>query len=289
MPVVRVLPLSFSEGQKLRLVCNSASPALIASCSLCIIPVSIPSDALPSAEKSPRLFVTTRWSVVMKARDEVSPESAEALETLCKGYWYPLYAFVRRLGHSAHDAQDLTQEFFARLLQKEWLHAVKRDRGRFRSFLIMALKRFLANEYDKARTAKRGGGQVFLPLDAEGAEARYLADPAPTLPADHLYERRWALALLDQAMARLRGEYDRDGRGGDFAQLKDCLTAERGAMPYGQIAREMGVTEGAARVAVHRLRKRFREVFRVTVADTVSLAQDVESEIRYVVEVLGRL
>ena len=251
--------------------------------------MSIPSDALLSAESSPRLFVTTRWSVVMKARDQASPESAAALETLCKGYWYPLYAFVRRLGHSAPDAQDLTQEFFARLLQKEWLHAVERDRGRFRSFLIMALKRFLANEHDKTRTAKRGGGQVFLPLDAESAEARYLADSAATLPADHLYERRWALALLDQAMARLRGEYDRDGRGGDFAQLKNYLAADRGAIPYDQIAREMGATEGAARVAVHRLRKRFREVFRATVADTVSSAEDVESEMHYVVEVLARL
>ncbi len=227
--------------------------------------------------------------MVTLAQDGESPESAEALETLCKGYWYPLYAFVRRLGHSAHDAQDLTQEFFARLLQKEWLRAAERDRGKFRAFLIMALKRFLANERERACAAKRGGGRVLVPLDTETAEERYLAEPAPTLPADHLYERRWALALLDQAMARLREEYERDGREADFSRMKKYLTAEGGAMPYAQIAQEIGVTEGAARVAVHRLRKRFREAFRAAVTDTVSSAEEVEAEMRYVVEVLGRV
>jgi RNA polymerase sigma-70 factor (ECF subfamily) len=251
--------------------------------------VNLPPDAHNPAESSPRLFVTTRWSVVMTARDDVSPESAEALETLCKGYWFPLYAFVRRMGYSAHDAQDLTQEFFARLLQKEWLHAAERDRGRFRSFLIMVLKRFLANERDKMTAEKRGGGQVLVPIDADLAEARYLTDPTPALPADHLYERRWALALIDQAMARLRGEYEKDGRGEDFARLKEYLTAEGGAMPYAQIAQEIGTSEGTARVAVHRLRKRFREAFRATVADTVSSGEEVEEEMRYVVEVLGRM
>jgi RNA polymerase sigma-70 factor (ECF subfamily) len=225
----------------------------------------------------------------MTARDKASPASREALEILCKGYWYPLYAFVRRLGNSSHDAQDLTQEFFARLLQKGWLDSVEPDRGRFRTFLIMALKRFLANEWDKGRAAKRGGGHVIVPLDAESAEERYLADPASSLPADHLYERRWALTLLEQALTRLRGEYEDDGRGGDFSRLKEFLTRERGEIPYAAIAREGGMTEGAARVAVHRLRKRFREVFRAAIADTVSNAEDVDAEIRYVAEVLGRL
>jgi len=225
----------------------------------------------------------------MTARDKTSAESAQALESLCNGYWYPLYAYVRRLGNSPHDAQDLTQEFFARLLQKDWLDAVERGRGRFRSFLVMALKRFLANEWDKARSAKRGGRQVFVPLDAECAEARYLADPAPSLPADHLYEHRWALALLDEVMARLRAEYEGDGRGNDFARLKAYLTAERGAIPYSEISAEMGTSEGAARIAVHRLRRRFRESFRAAVADTVSSAEEVDAEMRYVVEVLGRV
>jgi RNA polymerase sigma-70 factor (ECF subfamily) len=225
----------------------------------------------------------------MAARDKASPESQDALQMLCKGYWTPLYAFVRRLGNSAHDAQDLTQEFFARLLQKDWLDAVERERGRFRTFLIMAVKRFLANEWDKTRAARRGGGQAAVPLDTQFAEECYLADSGPALSADHLYERRWALTLLDQTMARLRAEYESDGRGGDFTRLKECLTAERGAIPYGEIARVMGTSEGAARVAVHRLRKRFREVFRATVADTVSSAEDVDAEMRYVVEVLGRV
>jgi RNA polymerase sigma-70 factor (ECF subfamily) len=193
------------------------------------------------------------------------------------------------LGNSPHDAQHLTQEFFARLLRKDWLDAVERDRGRFRSFLVMALKRFLANEWDKTRSIKRGGSQVFVPLDAQCAEARYLADPAHSLPADHLYERRWALALLDEAMSRLRGEYEHDGRREDFSRLKEYLTAERGVIPYSKIAREIGVSEGAARVAVHRLRKRFRVTFREAVADTVSNSEDLDGEVRYVVEVLGRV
>lgn len=225
----------------------------------------------------------------MAARDKASPESEDALQTLCKGYWPPLYAFVRRLGNSPHDAQDLTQEFFARLLQKGWLGAVERDRGRFRTFLIMAVKRFLANEWDKGRAARRGGGQASVSFDTEFAEQCYLADAGPSMPADHLYERRWALTLLEQTMARLRAEYESDGRGGDFACLKGYLTAERGGIPYAEIAREIGASEGAARVAVHRLRKRFREVFRAAVADTVSSAEDVDGEVRYVVEVLGRV
>jgi RNA polymerase sigma-70 factor (ECF subfamily) len=225
----------------------------------------------------------------MAARDKESPASRDALQTLCQGYWTPLYAFVRRLGNSPHDAQDLTQEFFARLLQKDWLGSVERERGRFRTFLIMALKRFVANEWDKACTARRGGGQAAVPLDAQLAERLYLADTRPALSADLLYERRWALTLLEQTMARLRAEYESDGRGADFAQLKGYLTAERGSIPYEEIARQSGIGEGAVRVAVHRLRKRFRDLFRALVADTVSAEEDVDAEMRYVVEVLGRV
>jgi RNA polymerase sigma factor (sigma-70 family) len=234
------------------------------------------------------LFVTTRWSVVTAARDPTCGASRQALETLCSAYWYPLYAFVRRLGNSPHDAQDLTQEFFARLLEKEWLGAADRDRGRFRSFLMMAMKRFLANEWDKRRAGKRGGGVATISLDTEYAEARYLAEPASDSPADHLYERRWALTLLDQAMARLRGEYEQAGRNGEFERLKEFLTAARGEIPYDRIASEQNGSEGAARVAVHRLRKRFREIFRATIADTVSSGEEVEAEVRYVAEILGR-
>jgi RNA polymerase sigma-70 factor (ECF subfamily) len=247
-----------------------------------------PEQHTPAVSPAAR-FATTRWSVVMAARQEDSTESMDALQTLCRAYWHPLYAFVRRLGNSAHDAQDLTQEFFARLLEKHWLEAADRERGRFRTFLIMALKRFVANEWDKRQSAKRGGGQSFVPLDTKFAEERYLADPSPALSPDHLYERRWALTLLARALARLREEYEADGRGADFACLKSYLTAERGTIPYGEIARELGTSEGASRVAVHRLRKRYREVFRETVSDTVSSADEIDTEMRYVVEVLGRV
>jgi len=249
-----------------------------------LLPENADSPAQPSAH-----FATTRWTVVMAARDKASPESEDALQALCSAYWPPLYSFVRRLGNSPHDAQDLTQEFFARLLQKDWLGAVERERGRFRTFLIMAVKRFLANEWDKSRAARRGGGQTLVPLDAQFAEELYLADSGPTLPADHLYERRWALTLLEQAMSRLRAEYESDDRGADFGRLKVYLTAERGEIPYAEAPRELGASAGAARVAVHRLRKRFREVFRATVADTVSSSEDVDAEVRYLVEVLGRV
>ena len=225
---------------------------------------------------------------MLAARDDASPASQEALETLCRGYWYPLYAFVRRSGRSPHDAEDLTQEFFARLLQKHWLDAAERERGKFRTFLMMAMKRFLANEWDKSRTAKRGGGRAHVPLDTGAAEARYAQEPAAAFPADVVYERRWALTLLDRAMAFLRTEYERDGRGEDFDRLKEFLTAARGEIPYEKIADELRVSEGAARVAVHRLRKRFREVFRETIAETVTDSADVDAEVRCVVEILSR-
>ena len=250
----------------------------------------MPSPNQPESADSPNsLFLTTRWSVVLAARDKTSPASRAALETLCAGYWYPLYAFVRRVGNSAHDAQDLTQEFFSRLLQKDWLNAAEQERGRFRTFLIMAMKRFLANEWDKVRSAKRGGGLTFVPLDTELAESRYLQEPPASIAADFLYERRWALTLLDQAMAGLRAEYERDGRGHDFERLKMFLTAERGEIPYEKIAGDLAVSEGAARVAVHRLRKRFREIFRATIADTITEAGDVDAEVRHVVEILSRV
>ena len=247
---------------------------------------------MPSSSDPPRapetpLFVTTHWSVVMQARDKGSPASLDALEALCKAYWYPLYAYVRRLGNSSQDAEDLTQQFFARLLQKDWLDSVQRERGRFRTFLIVAMKRFVANEWDKSRAARRGGGQPLHSLDTDCAEARYLAEPS--LPADHLYDRRWAMILLEQALACLRAEYEAGGRTGEFSRLKQYLTVDRGAIPYTAIAREAGSTEGAARVAVHRLRKRFREIFRAAIAETVEQPGDIEAEVRYVAEVLGRM
>jgi RNA polymerase sigma factor (sigma-70 family) len=232
-------------------------------------------------------FVTTHWSVVISARQKDSPQSAAALEGLCRAYWYPLYAYVRRQGHTPHDAQDLTQEFFARLLQKDYLLAAAREKGRFRTFLLVALKRFLANEWDRARAQKRGGGQALLPLDTAAAETRYQMEPAAEASADLIYDRRWALTLLEQTMAQLRAEFAGSGRAKEFEQLKVCLTAERAGIQYAEIAAALGSSEGAARVAVHRLRKRFRELFRDQIAHTVSSQEEIDEEVRHLMKVLA--
>lgn len=243
----------------------------------------------PSATDAPQpLFLTTRWSIVLGARDRASASGTLALESLCRAYWYPLYVFVRRQGHGAHDAQDLTQAFFARLLEKDYLQSVEREKGRFRTFLIVAMKRFLLNEWDKLRTQKRGGNFLHLSLDADLAESRYLDESSEALPPDQVYERRWALTLLDQAMARLRSDYVNSGREVEFEHLKVSLTAERGEVSYREIASALQMTEGAARVALHRLRKRFREIFREEIASTVSTSDEVDDEVRYVVAILSR-
>ena len=245
--------------------------------------------ATPSTEVSERrpVFVTTHWSVVLSARQRDSPQSAAALETLCRTYWYPLYAYVRRQGHSPPDAQDLTQEFFARLLQKDYLKAAAREKGRFRTFLLVALKRFLANEWDRVRAQKRGGGVLPLSLDTELAEERYRIEPVEGATADRIYERRWALTLLDRTMTRLREEFTGAGKAEEFKRLKACLTAERGDISYAEIAGALGQSEGTVRVAVHRLRKRFREVFREEIAQTVSSVEDIDEEVRYLMGVLA--
>ena len=235
----------------------------------------------------PPLFVTTRWSVVLAARGKSSPESATALETLCRAYWQPLYAYVRGSGHAPHDAQDLTQEFFARLLAKDFLRAASREKGRFRTFLRVCLKRFLANEWDRQRALKRGGGEPTTSLDTAVAEQRFAAELAAGEPPDRLYERQWAMTLLEQAMVRLRSDYTAAGKVAEFEQLKSTLTAERGQIPYAALAAALGTTEGTARVAVHRLRKRYREMFRAAVADTVSEPEEVDDEVRHLATVLG--
>jgi RNA polymerase sigma-70 factor (ECF subfamily) len=233
------------------------------------------------------LFVTTRWSVVLSAKDKASPDSEQALETLCRTYWYPLYAFVRASGYAPADAQDLTQEFFARLLAKDYLKAVTPAKGRFRTFLRMVLKRFLIHEWERLRAQKRGGGQPLVAFDTAMAEERFQGERADALAPDRLYDRRWALALLDEALARLGHEYRAAGKTVEFSQLKPHLTAARGELPYHELASALGTSEGAARVAMHRLRKRFREVFRELVADTVSTPEEVEAELREVLEALS--
>lgn len=233
-------------------------------------------------------FATTRWSVVMTARDRNSAGSGAALETLCRTYWFPVYGLVRGLGHSPQDAEDLTQAFFARLLAGDTLHGVRRDRGRFRTFLRVALKRFVANERDRARAVKRGGGFICVRLDTDFAEARLQSDPRRNLlGADTLFDRQWALTLLEDSLARLRAEHVAAGREAEFLRLKEFLTAERGAIPYASIASDLATSEGTVRVAVHRLRKRFRELFRAAVADTVEDPSEVDAELRHVAGLLA--
>ena len=243
------------------------------------------SENTSDAHRQP-VFVTTRWSVVLAAQDKSSPDSAAALETLCRAYWYPLYAYVRGSGRSPHDAQDLTQEFFARLLALDWLRVVLPEKGRFRTFLIVSMKRFLTNEWHRDTAQKRGAGNLPLPLDSEAAEHRFAAEP-PLAP-DELYERRWAMTLLEESLERLQRDFTHTGKEQEFNVLKEWLTAERGNIPYGQIATALGTTEGAARVAVHRLRKQFRQSFRQTIAETVEAAGDVDVEMRHLVTVLSR-
>ncbi len=232
-------------------------------------------------------FVTTHWSVVLSAREQTSPGSDQALEKLCRTYWYPLYAHVRRLGHSPPDAEDLTQEFFARLLQKNYLQTADRTKGRFRTFLLVALEHFLANDWDRQRAQKRGGGQVMVPLDTTVAEKLYASEAAAGATTMHAYERRWALTLVEQALARLRAEYEQAGKTLEFERLKHFLTAERGSIPYGTVAAECGTSEGALRVTVHRLRQRFREIFREEIAQTLADPRDAAEEMRYLVAVLA--
>jgi RNA polymerase sigma factor (sigma-70 family) len=233
------------------------------------------------------VFVTTHWSLVLAASNLTSPQSIEALENLCRAYWYPLYAYVRRLGHSPHDAEDLTQEFFARLLARNYLEAADRKKGRFRTFLLTALKRFLAKEWERARAQKRGGGNRSVPLDSELAERLYRTEPGVDLPPDRLYERRCALVLLDAAFQRLAQEFADAEKSGQFEVLKPYLTAVRGEIPYEELANRLNLDEGAARVMVHRFRKRYRELFREEIARTVVRPDEIEDEMRHLFAALS--
>jgi RNA polymerase sigma-70 factor (ECF subfamily) len=242
----------------------------------------------PEGQARPRsVFVTTHWSIVLDAKNKDSPDSAAALEKLCQTYWYPLYAHVRRLGHPPPDAEDLAQEFFARLLQKGYLEAADQAKGRFRTFLLVALDRFLANEWDRAQAQKRGGGCAVVPLDTALAERLYAEQSVPELSLEREYERRWALTLVEQAVGRLRTEYEQAGKTAQFARLKGFLSAEQGSISYGPLARELGTTEGAVRVMAHRLRRRFREIFSEEVAHTLASPQDLAEEMRHLMEVLA--
>ena len=230
-------------------------------------------------------FEVTRWSIVVAAGAANSECAHKALAHLCSSYWYPLYAFVRRNGRSVEDAQDLTQGFFARLLEKRDLAAVDRDKGKFRSFLLASMKHYLANEWDRARAQKRGGGQRLISLDAESAETRYQLEPADESSAEKIYERRWALALLDQVLGRLRDEFTRDGKERVFDELKAALTG--GKIPYAEIAARLDVKEGAVRTAIHRLRTRYRDIVRAEIAETVASPAEVDAEMQHLFAALS--
>lgn len=234
-----------------------------------------------------RVFPRTRWSVVLAATRAPAPESAQALETICRTYWYPLYAYIRRCGQPPHDAEDLTQEFFRRLLEKHWLDAADRDKGRLRSFLIVALKNFMSNEWDRQSAQRRGGGRRHVPMDTTFAESRFASD-AQALAPDEAYDRQWALTLIALTAQRLRAEFAAAGRPGDYDALKDCLLAERGGIDYAAVAKRLGANEGATRVAVHRLRKRFRQIYREEISQTLTAEADVEAELRHLAAALAR-
>jgi RNA polymerase sigma factor (sigma-70 family) len=245
-------------------------------------------DSRVSSSEAPRVFPNTRWSVVLAARQQPSPESAAALEAVCRAYWYPLYAYVRRCGSSPHDAQDLTQEFFRLLLEKRWLDQADRAKGRLRSFLITVLKHFMANEWRRQSAQKRGGGQDGIPMDTEFAESRYAADSSDAAAADEVFDRQWALTLLELAMARLEDEFAAAGRADDFAVLKEFLAVSHGAIDYRAAAARLHISEGNARVAVHRLRKRFRELYRAEILQTLPAGADVEAELRHLAAALAK-
>ena len=240
-----------------------------------------------SVRPGARQFATTRWTIVLTAGRSNTPQAQAALEKLCQTYWYPLYAFVRRQGHSPQDAQDLTQEFFAKLIAKHYLGDVDRSKGKFRSFLLASLRHFLANEWDRSRAQKRGGGHTFVPLDTQTAESRYRSEPVDTMTAEKTYERRWALTLLDEVLERLREEYAADGKAKLFDQLKVTMTGERSAIPYAQLGTQLGMSEGAVKVAAHRLRQRYREALRAEIAETVASPGEVDGELRHLFAALS--
>jgi len=228
-----------------------------------------------------RHFATTHWSIVVAAGAEESSQRCHALETLCRTYWYPLYAYVRRRGATAEDARDLTQAFFARLLEKGTLRAADPERGRFRSFLLGSLNHFLANEWRRSQAKKRGGGRAAIPLDIHSGETRYALEPSHDLTPEKIFERRWALTVLERALAALRDEAIRAGKQDLFEHLKAYLVGETSAIPYREIGDAVGMTAGAVKTAAHRLRRQCRELIREEVAQTVADPEQVDDELRH--------
>jgi RNA polymerase sigma-70 factor (ECF subfamily) len=241
--------------------------------------MSIPPANLDSSG-SPERFHTTHWSLVAAARDRTSPEAQRALAELCEAYWYPLYAFIRRSGHASEEARDLTQEFFAKLLEKDYLAGVDREKGKFRSFLLTTCKHFLANERDRAAALKRGGACSIHSFDSSDAESRFGKEPFHQMTPDRLYDRRWALMLLQNALGQLRREFQQAGKEAVFERLKGLLTGEKREERYAEVAAALGITESSVKVSVHRLRRRYGELLREEIGRTLRDPSEIDAEIR---------
>ncbi|MGA2661294.1 MAG: sigma-70 family RNA polymerase sigma factor [Verrucomicrobiota bacterium] len=243
-------------------------------------------SATTSAERA-AWFTTTHWSIVLNAQDPASPQAGEALERLCRSYWYPLYAFVRRQGHDEAEAKDLTQGFFAKLLEKNYLADVRREKGKFRNFLLASIKHFISDEWDKARALKRGGDKTLISLDETAGEDRYRREPIEAMDAEKLYERRWALTLLEQARERLKEEYRMAGKAGLYERLQLFESGDKDTPAYAEVAPALGLSESGLRSAVLRMRRRHRELVRGEVAQTVNSPAEVDEEIRYLIRVVS--
>jgi len=249
------------------------------------MPISETDSSAPARPQA--VFVTTSWSVVLTAARSDTTRAQAALEHLCQTYWYPLYAYVRRRGHSPEDAEDLTHGFFLSLLKGGSIGRADQSRGRFRSFLLGAANHFLAGEWAKVQAQKRGGGQKVLSLDLAAAERRFDLEPAHTDTPDKVYDREWARTLLDTVLNRLESEYRQEGKSALFSVLKQTLAGTSEAQPYATIAAQLDMNEGAVRVAVHRLRGRYRELLRAEIADTVASPDDVKSELRHLFKTIA--
>ncbi len=234
------------------------------------------------------IFATTRWTIVLNAADRSTPQSDRALEEICRIYWFPLYVYIRRRGHSPESAEDLVQEFFRQLLEHNWIKDIDRKKGKLRAFLVTALKHFLAKEWRKITALKRGGGQCVLSLDSTIAEGRYATTNSPACDAESQFDREWALTLLDITVKLLEDEYAHAGKAALFAKLRDGLVMTHQAINYVELSETLDMSEGAVRVAVHRMRKRFRELYRTEVAKTLPEGSDLDEELRYLSVSLSR-